>query len=85
MILGKYTPVANIVIWQPRWKDKTVMIAKYKVQTHNKITFTKYPKLDGEYYLSAQTITKYPLEPNGKILCYSVPLDELEPFERATE
>jgi hypothetical protein len=71
--------VNTIEIWQPRWKDKKVLIAKYKVQTNNKIIFTKTKTLEGkEYFITAEKISKYPIEDNGKIACYAVPLDDLD-------
>ncbi len=70
-----------IEIWQPRWKDRKVLIAKFRVGTHNKIVFTKAPSLDANYYMSGAKILTYPLETNGKIPCYAVPLDELEILE----
>jgi hypothetical protein len=33
------------------------------------------------YYVSGATVKKYKLEDNGKISCYAVPIDELEPLE----
>lgn len=83
MKLSRLTPCKQIQIWQPRWHDRVILIAKYKVGTHNEITFTKakssYPD---KYYLSGKTIQSYPLETNGKIACYAVPVDELELLER---
>ncbi len=64
-----------IKIWSPRWHDRVVLIAKYKVKETNEIEFTKTPSLDGTYKLSGETIRSYPLETNGKIPCYAVPLD----------
>lgn len=81
MKLPKFTPAQVIDIWQPRWHDRVVLIAKYKVGTHNLIKFTKTPSMTDEYYLDGKTITKYPLETNGKVKCYAVPLDELILFE----
>lgn len=69
----------TIEIWQPRWKDRKVLIAKYKVQTNNKIIFTKAKTLEGkDFYISAEKISQYPIEDNGKIACYAVPLDDLD-------
>lgn len=84
MKLGRLTPAKKIDIWQPRWKDKVILIAKFKVGTHNCITFskTKTESLQGEWYLSGETIKSYPLETNGTIPCYAVPIDMLEPLER---
>lgn len=82
MLLSRTTPVQNIEIWQPRWKDRVVLIAKHKVGRHNQIVFTKAPSLSGKFYVSGETATKCPIETNGTIACYAVPLSELEPLER---
>lgn len=81
MKLPRLTPAQNISIISPRYRDKTVLIAKFKVGTHNIVKFTKAPSLPNEYYLSGSTITKYPLESNGKIAVYAVPIDELVVYE----
>ena len=39
--LGRLTPANRIEIWQPLWKDRVVLISKYKVGLHNQIEFTK--------------------------------------------
>jgi hypothetical protein len=82
MVLTKDTPCQVIDIWQPRWKDRVVMVAKYKVGTHNVITFTKTKSMPGEYYLSGEEAKKHPINTNGKLECYAVPLDRLEKLER---
>ena len=66
-----------IKIWQPRWHDRKVLIAQYKVREGiNKIKFTKARTLaDKVYSLDSTQIRQYPLESNGKIPCYAVPLD----------
>lgn len=66
-----------IEILEPRYHDNVVLIAKHKVGLHNKIVFTKAKSLPDDYYLSYDTITKYPIGTNGKIKCYEVPVDEL--------
>jgi hypothetical protein len=80
--LSRLTPCQEIEIWQPRWKDRRVLIAKHKVGTHNKITFTKAKSLPEEYYLSGKTIQSYPIGFNGKLEVYEVPMGELEILER---
>lgn len=69
-----------IEIWQPRYKDRKVLIAKYKIVNGlNQIKFTKAKHLDGHLYqMNGTDIVKYPIEDNGKIACYAVPLDDLE-------
>lgn len=73
-------------IYQPRWKDRTVLLAKYKVQMHNVIKF-KYAKSMGTepYYLHWNDIKNCSIESNGKLDCYCVPLDKLSKLEIAEE
>lgn len=82
MTLDHLTPVQVLEIKAPRWHDRKVLLAKFKVGTHNKIVFTNAPSLDGEYYISGRKASACPQVSNGKLVCYAVPLDELEPFER---
>ena len=66
-----------IKIWSPRYHDRKVLIAKYKVSNTNQIIFTKAKSLlNRTFTLSGETIKKYPLETNGTIPCYAVPLEE---------
>lgn len=67
-----------IEIWAPRYRDKVVLLAKYKVGALNKVVITKSNAYNGEYQITGETVKKYPLEDNGKISCYAVPVDELE-------
>lgn len=82
MKLPRLTPAQKIQIWAPRYKDRAVLIAKHKVGTHNEITFSKAKHLPDTYYLSGETIRSYPLDTNGKLPCYAVPVAELEILER---
>lgn len=81
MKLKENTPAVIIDIHAPRWHDRKVMIAGYKVATHNIIRFTKAKSMQGLFYLSGETIRKYEKETNGKVECYCVPMDELELYE----
>lgn len=81
--LDRLTPANKIEIWQPRWKDRVVLIAKHKVGTHNDIYFTKAPSMgDNHYYISGEAARQCPTDTNGKIACYAVPLDLLKILER---
>ena len=83
MKLARTTPAQKIEIWAPRYKDKKILIAVRKVGTHNEVTFTKAPHLMGTtWYLSGETIRECPVDSNGTIPCYAVPVDKLEPLER---
>jgi hypothetical protein len=82
MTVDRLRTINKIDIWQPRWKDRKVLLATFKVKQDNIVVFTKTPSLKGEFYISGATARQYPLENNGKIDCYAVPLSELEPVER---
>jgi len=81
MQLSKGISCQMFSIWQPRWKDRKVLLARHKVGTHNKVIFTKAPTLPGEYYVSGRDVHQCDIETNGKIDCYAVPLSLLEPLE----
>ena len=72
-----------ISIWQPRYKDNVVLIATYKVvRGINEIEFTKAKHLAGmKFVCDSDTIRNCPIESNGKIECYAVPMDKLERVE----
>jgi hypothetical protein len=71
--------MANISIWSPRWHDRKVLIAKYKVIAgENEIVFTKAKNLEGKVFtMSGAKIASYPLETNGTISCFAVDFDAL--------
>ena len=82
MILSKFTPCQDIQIWAPRYKDRVVLIAVYKLGAHNKITFTKAPHMGTDpYYISGKKVQTFPIDSNGRVKCYAVPVDELEKLE----
>ena len=68
-----------IEIWNPRWHDRIVLIAKYKVSSGiNKVKFTRAKCLkDRVFEVDGDTIRSCPTESNGTILCYAVPLDKI--------
>lgn len=71
-----------IEIWQPRWKDKTVLIACHKVRDgENFIRFTKARSLPGLYSVDGGIIRSSPRCSNGRIECYAVALAELKTVE----
>lgn len=81
MKLHRLTPAKIIEVWQPRYRDRTVLLAKYKISTHNIVKITKSNSHNGEYYVDGKTVSKYPIESNGKIPVYAVPIDELVVYE----
>lgn len=82
MTVSRVTAFNKIEIWQPRWKDRKVLLATFKVKQDNIVVFTKAPSLKGEFYISGETARKYPVETNGTIGCFAVPLSEFEVVER---
>ena len=68
-----------IEIWQPRWKDRKVLIACHKVRDgKNYIRFTKAKSLPGLYSVDGEVIRSSEQCTNGRIMCYAVPLSELK-------
>lgn len=79
--LCKHIPLKTFNILSPRWRDRRVLLAAYKVQENNKILFTGKDGAsmgDQPYYISGKEVKKHKKESNGTISCYSVPLDKLE-------
>lgn len=71
----------TIKIWQPRWHDRKVLVAKYQVFVgvpEQVIIFTKTKSLPGRYVMRTQELVKYPLETNGKVPCHAVPLADFK-------
>lgn len=82
MVTCKHQQMSHFDVWQPRYRDKTVLLAKRKVANHNKISFSRAPSLGTEpYYVSGTAIKRCKVESNGSIDCYVVSLDKLEPLE----
>lgn len=81
MILSRTTPCQVLSILEPKYKGSKVLLACYKVGTHNKIIFTKAKSMPGEYYVSGAIARSYPKVSNGSIMCFEVPLHEIEPLE----
>lgn len=83
MKLSTTTPTNLLLIKQPRWKDRVVLLAQYKIGVHNTIRFTDVPSMKQDYYISGVDVKKYPLSTNGKIACYEVPITALDYLERS--
>lgn len=87
MKLPRFTFTTEIEIWQPRWRDKVVLLDTRKIAEHNIINITKAGKSwDGQWYVSGSTVKKYaaekhPTKSGGSILLHPVPLDELVLYE----
>lgn len=87
MTLGTLTPAIKHVIYNPRWRDRQVLIADFRIGTHNQIEFPKAKSLAGLWYISGREAKTYPVErmqtrAGGSIVMRVVPLDALQPLER---
>lgn len=69
-----------IPIIEPRYHDRTVLIATHKVGERNKVIIEK-GAYAGEYFVSGVVASAYPIQSNGRINCYCVPLSQLEVLE----
>lgn len=89
MKLDRTTPCSKIEIKAPRWKQRIVGIASFRVGEHNEIEILATDK-KGEryypdtYYASGATIRACETQklPSG-VLLYLVPISSLETLERA--
>ena len=90
MILPRLTPCSKIEIKAPRWKQRVVGIASFRVGDHNEIHITATGKDGKRYYpdplyANRATITTCEtqiLKPSG-VKLYLVPINNLEPLERS--
>ena len=88
MKLSQTTPVQHIVIEKPRWKQRVIGVATFRVGHHNMIEITAKKK-DGtkyypdQYYMSGENIKKHEVQllPSG-VKLYLIPINELEILER---
>lgn len=77
----------NIIeIYEPRWHDRTVLVATYKVKSgYNYIKFTKVSEnsgLKGKLYRFHSTeINTNRVQSNGRIPCFAIPMEILELVE----
>ena len=68
-----------IEIWQPRYKDKKVLIATHKVANgKNYLTFTKDNRLKGIIFeFDGDEVRKCPTQANGRGTVYIYPFSKL--------
>ena len=90
MRLARLTPTNKHTIYMPRWHDRVVLVADYKIGIHNTIVFPQAPTLPGEWYISGMDAKAHPIEfmktkSGGNLAMRVIPLDDLEPLERVNE
>jgi hypothetical protein len=85
MQLQRFDQIAHFQVWNPRWHDKKVLIACYKIDNakteHIKVTFPKSHAMSGDWYIARSKVKRCKKESNGTIMCYVVALGKLEPLE----
>ena len=59
-----------------------MLLAKYKIGVHNCVRFTETKSMPGDYYIAGEEAKKHPINTNGKLDFYAVPLNKLEKLER---
>lgn len=96
MIISKPRLCTKLEIWAPRYSDaytatdeRVALIAQYKVGQSSPVAiiiFTKAKHLASQRFcIKRDDIVKYPLDTNGKIPCYAVPMSAFESWESAAE
>lgn len=80
MLLSFKKRHAVIDIWEPKYSTREVLIATHKVMERNRIKIMK-GAYAGEYFISGVVASAYPVQSNGKINVYAVPLSQLERLE----
>lgn len=96
MIIHKPHMVTRLNIWTPRYSDahtdtdeQVALLAQYKVLHASPVfivEFTKAKHLAGQRFaINREKAMTYPLDSNGKIPCYAVPMSAFEHWETAAE
>lgn len=72
----------SILIFAPRWHDKTVLIADRRLLAHNEIII-EHKDFPAPFYISGRVAKSFPLEQmstksGGVIAVRAVPISELE-------
>lgn len=86
-VLSRLTPVVQFKIFNPRWHDRKVLVADYKIATHNQINFPKAASLAGDWYISGRDAKTFPIEAmktraGGSINMRVIPINDLQTLER---
>jgi hypothetical protein len=95
MIIHKPHHCTKLDIWTPRYSDKfsqgesVALIAQYKVQQASPviiINFSKSKHLASQRFcITRDKAMRQPLDTNGKIPCYAIPMSQFERWESAQE
>jgi hypothetical protein len=96
MIISKPHFCTKLDIWFPRYSDaytdtneRVALLAQYKIAQSSPViivTFTKAKHLAGQRFCVRKSdVLRCPIDSNGKIPCYAVPMSMFESWETAQE
>lgn len=96
MILKNPKQLTSMEIWAPRYssaysetKERVALLACYKVDNATPVIlveFTKAKHLAGQRFcIYRHKAIKYPIDSNGKIPCYAVPMSAFEGYDTVDE
>lgn len=91
MKLSPNAVASRMTIYSPRWHDRVVLIATFRVGEHNIIEMPRASKnWVGEWYVSGEDVRQSPKEKlktkQGRLMdMYAVPLDKLVVYEGRNE
>lgn len=96
MIIHKPHLCTKLDIWAPRYSsaytatdERVALLAQYKVAQSSPVIlvdFTKAKHLKGQRFcITRENAMHYPLDSNGKIPCYAIPMSAFDGWESAAE
>jgi hypothetical protein len=96
MIINKPHLCTKLEIWAPRYSsaytdtnERVVLLAQYKMYHASPVVIVKFTRakhLDGQRFcVKKEDVLRCPLDTNGKIACYAVPMSMFESWESAAE
>lgn len=88
IIIHKPHLCTRLDIIAPRWHDSKVLLSQKKVSQASPIMLIEFrtKSLKGQRFCARRAeVEKYPVETNGRIPCYAVPMDDLDSYDTAQE
>lgn len=76
------TGINQILIWEPRWHDRVVLVADRRILPENEVLI-QHREFPRSFYITGEEARKYPLEQmrtkqGSTIAVRAIPLSELE-------
>lgn len=96
MIIARPHLLTKLDIWSPRYSDvylggteRVALLACYKVDNASPIFIVNFTKakhlIGGRFCIERKKAQSYPIDSNGKIPCYAVPMSALEGYDTVQE